>query len=72
MKPLLEKVKSSNLDSIGHEEDILYIRFIDGGLYSYQPFTASTFKKFQKAPSKGKFFHKYIRNNKDYKVTKIE
>jgi hypothetical protein len=77
MKTLLEEIKSSNLEAIGYDSDYpasgtLYIKFKGGGLYSYYPVKESTYKSFKKAKSKGKYFHKYIKENIKYKVRRIE
>jgi KTSC domain len=80
MKPLMMQVKSSNIDSIGHDakSKTLYIRFLDkdrvqfsGGLYSYYPVSESTFDKLKKAKSKGQWFWKHIKDNKKYTVAKV-
>jgi hypothetical protein len=73
MDALLVKVKSSNIESVGHDSKIqtLYIKFIGGGLYSYHPVDTSTFVKLMKSESKGEYFHKNIKANKKYKVQKI-
>lgn len=73
MDSLLKKVKSSNIDSIGFDgSDTLYVKFLGGGLYSYVPFSQKQFDSFKKAKSKGKWFHKHIKDNKKYTVQKIE
>jgi hypothetical protein len=72
MDSLMTKVKSSNIDSIGHdsEKKLLYIKFLSGGLYSYYPVDTSMFVKFMKAKSKGGYFYKHIKNSK-LKVQKV-
>lgn len=74
MESLMQKVKSSNLEEVGYDKEnkILYIRFIGGGLYSYHPVSRGTFHRFQKAESKGKFFHQHIKSSDHYKVQKVE
>lgn len=74
MKTLLEKVKSSNIEMVGYDKEVavLYIRFKGGGLYSYYPFKASTFQRLKKADSKGKFFHKHIKDNPRLTVQRLE
>lgn len=64
MKTLLKKVKSSNIHSIGYDEalNVLYVEFNSHALYSYSPVKPKTFDHFKKADSKGKFFHKYIKD----------
>lgn len=73
MKSLLQKVKSSNIEAIGHDEKkkILYIQFLSGGLYSYSPFDEVQFTRFHHAKSKGKWFHKHIKDNSKFTVQKL-
>jgi KTSC domain-containing protein len=73
MKTLLEKVKSSNIEAIGHDvkKKMLYIMFLSGGLYSYSPFDEVEFTRFKKAKSKGKWFHKHVKDNDKYTVQKV-
>jgi KTSC domain-containing protein len=73
MDTLMVKVKSSNIEALGHDGKmkILYVKFLSGGLYSYTPVDVSTFVKFMKAKSKGEFFHKHIKNNSKYTVQKV-
>ncbi len=55
-------VTSSNLESVGYEYDTLYIRFNKGGLYAYYNVPVDVYNALLQAPSKGKFFHVYIKN----------
>lgn len=65
---------SSNIDEIGYDEEkrTLTIKFHNGGLYEYTPFTLEGFKAFSESESKGKFFYKNIRYNSDITVQRIE
>lgn len=69
-----EKVKSSNVFSIGYDETkkILEVEFNGGGIYQYTPIPKHTYAKLMKAESKGVFLSKFIKNNKKFKFTKIE
>lgn len=60
------KVESSNLYSIGYENNTLYILFNSGGLYKYMNVDFVVYKELLNATSKGKFFHQYIKNNYNY------
>lgn len=66
-------VDSSNIEAIGYNsiDEILFVKFNSGGLYSYYRITPELFNNFLNAESKGKFFHLWIKNNKQYIYTKI-
>lgn len=59
-------VQSSNLASVGYENRTLYIAFHSGGLYSYVGVPESLYRELLSAPSKGKFFHAYIKGAYPY------
>lgn len=73
MEALLKRVASSNIAAIGHDAGIhvLYVKFLSGGLYSYYPVSSRTFRQFNKAKSKGEFFHQNIKDNAKLTVNKI-
>jgi KTSC domain len=73
MDSLMQKVKSSNIESIGHDEKkkILYVKFLNGTMYSYTPFDDVMFTRFLKSKSKGTHFHKHIRTNRKFTVQKL-
>jgi hypothetical protein len=48
---------------------VLTMRLSDGKSYSIPGITRTMFEKWTKAPSKGFFFHQYIKDR--YKVTRI-
>lgn len=60
---LREPVSSSNLASVGYDAATatLEIEFHSGGIYQYYNVPESLFHDLFNAPSKGKFFHKYIK-----------
>ena len=62
-------VDSSNLSSVGYENDTLYVAFNSGGLYSYSGVPASVYSGLLNASSKGSYFHENIKNV--YPYTKI-
>lgn len=64
-------VQSSNLKSIGWEDDVLEVEFVKGGLYRYTNVPEEIFKAIVNAPSKGKAFHRYIRSGKQYKYERL-
>mgnify|MGYP003291661603 CR=1 FL=1 len=55
-------VSSSDLSSVGYENGTLYISFHSGGLYSYSDVPQHVYSALLNAPSKGRYFHAYIRN----------
>jgi hypothetical protein len=57
----MEKVVSSNIAALGHDQRGLYVRFIGGGLYHYPSVDADLYAAFKTAASIGKFFHQRIR-----------
>lgn len=58
------RVSSSNIHSIGYEPEnkSLEVKFKSKSVYRYSNVPESTYRKFMTASSKGKFFHKKIRN----------
>ena len=66
-------VNSSNILEIGYNEvtRTLVIKFKHGGIYRYSPLTLQAYHSFLRSKSKGEFFHKNIKNNKNIKSKKI-
>ncbi len=70
-----EKVTSSNIESIGYDEEkeILEIEFINGSVYRYNNFPEIKFSSMIRSNSIGSYFHKVIKGNfKGYKVENEE
>ena len=66
-------VESSNIKSIGYENDILEIEFFPASVYQYTDVSKDLYESMMKAPSKGKFFHAFIRPKfKAIKIVPIE
>ena len=65
-----EKVKSSNLESVGYDEDksLLEVEFKDGAVYQYSGVSSELHKQLISADSVGSFFQKNIR---DWPTTKV-
>lgn len=70
----LKKVKSSNIEQIGFEENvsislnqapknILRIVFTSGFTYDYYDVSKEVYEDFLKADSVGKYFHEFIKND---------
>ncbi len=58
------KVKSSNLDYIGHDgKETLYIKFKSGANYKYSPFSKERFEEFKSSSSKGSYFINEIKDD---------
>ena len=57
---LMEKMKSSNIESAGWENGSLQVRFKNGGTYVYGGVPEEVWTKFQKAESAGAFLAKVI------------
>lgn len=58
----MHKVKSSQIESIGHDGTELHIKFNSGSTYSYSNVDDSLFNRFLDAPSAGKFFQAEIKS----------
>ena len=65
------KVKSSNIKAVGYdaETETLEVEFKSGGVYQYNGVPAKAHKAFMGAESKGKYFHRKIKN--DYSFKKV-
>lgn len=63
---VLTKVESSNIDSVGWEADMLYVKYISGGYYVYQNVPKGVFDAFCEASSKGRFINTEIKNKYSY------
>ncbi len=64
-------VQSSNLDSVDYDEEseTLIIKFRNGGIYKYFGVPKNIYLNLINAPSKGKYFHNFIKDI--YKYQKI-
>jgi len=66
-----ERVRSSNIESIGYEPGgkTLEIEFKDGGIYQYVGVPEGTYAQLMGSHSKGRFFHQYIKDT--YQCRKV-
>ena len=55
-------VQSSNLLSVAYQSGVLEIRFRSGRLYRYFNVPEAVFQELLHAPSKGRYFHRRIRD----------
>lgn len=65
------RVSSSNIASVGYDPSIsvLEIEFHSGGVYQYLEVPGSEYRGLMEAPSKGRYFHRRIRNHyQDQKI----
>lgn len=60
-------VSSSNLASVGYQDGILEVAFKSGSVYQYTRVPESVYEALMSAPSHGKFFAAFIRNNYPYR-----
>jgi hypothetical protein len=68
------KVDSSQIEEIGFDPEtkIMNVMFKGGAVYEYYDFSDKFFEEFLKAKSKGKFFFKNVRLNKEIVYKKIK
>ena len=61
-------VKSSDLKSVGYDEasNILEVEFLDKSIYQYSRVPVDVYENLMNAVSKGKYFAKFIKNNRFY------
>lgn len=57
----LQRVKSSNIDAIGHEGETLVVRFRGGATYEYEAVPAETATQLLQAKSVGSAFALLVR-----------
>ena len=65
IKPVNHRpVKSTNLSTVGYDSKrkVLDIRFADSGLYRYSGVPKNVYQNIMRAKSKGKAFHRLVRN----------
>jgi hypothetical protein len=56
------QVDSSVIDSVGFEGGVLEVGFRNGGVYRYHGVPRAAYVALMGAPSKGRFFNRYIRD----------
>jgi hypothetical protein len=68
------QVESSNIFAVGYDADdrTLYVQFEDGkgnpgAVYKYLDVPLEVYTQFFSAASKGKYFHKYVKDKYTYK-----
>jgi KTSC domain len=63
-------VGSTSLDSVGYEDEVLEVRFNNGGVYRYFGVPARVHRELLRAESKGRFFNRVIRDG--YRSVQLE
>jgi hypothetical protein len=66
--PEMIAVSSSNVESIGYDENIesLYVKFINGSIYEYKNVPKMVFEQLLFAPSIGSYMHRNIKGSFAY------
>ena len=62
--PQMTQVSSSNIDSIGYneQEQGVYVRFLNGSLYVYKGVPEHEFQNLMEAPSHGSYLNRNFKN----------
>lgn len=60
--PQMTQVSSSNIDSIGYNEQGVYVRFLNGSLYVYKGVPEHEFQNLMEAPSHGSYLNRNFKN----------
>lgn len=63
---ILTKVESSNIESVGWENNTLYVKYLSGGYYAYQNVPKEVYDNFCAAESKGRFMNAEVKNKYNY------
>lgn len=58
------QVDSEAIAEIAYDDEhsVMFVRFVEGGWYSYFGVARPTYRAFVAAPSHGRFFHDHIRD----------
>jgi hypothetical protein len=62
--PEMTQVSSSNIESIGYDEQNqeVYVRFLNNSLYVYKGVSEHEFRNLLEAPSHGSYLHRNFKN----------
>lgn len=61
------KVESSNIASVGYENNIMEIEFNSGAIYQYENVPIRVYEVMMKADSVGKYFNAHIKSKYNYR-----
>jgi hypothetical protein len=66
----LRNVNSSNISQIGFDNstNTLRVSFTTGAVYDFYDVDEQIYRHLLQAPSKGRFFHRYIKNRYNFEV----
>ena len=66
----LRNVTSSNLTQVGYDNNrnVLRVVFATGAAYDYHNVDEQMYRHLLQSPSKGRFFHQYIKNRYNYEA----
>ena len=59
-------VESSNIRSIGYEDNTLEVEFSGGGIYQYNDVPEDVFNQFNMSMSKGRYLSAYIKGKYNF------
>lgn len=61
--PIMQKVQSSNVESVGYDEknQVIHVQFITGSLYGYENVPKEVYDNLLAAPSIGAFIHREMK-----------
>ena len=62
----LKKVKSSNIDSVGYENENLYIQYQSGAIYKYKNVPKVIYESLMDSDSKGRYMNSSIKTKFEY------
>ena len=62
--PVMQPVSSSNIDSIGYDEQNqeVYVKFVNGSLYVYKGVPMHEYQNLLEAPSNGSYLNRNFKN----------
>ena len=63
------KVESSTVNAISYQNNILFVRFNNGGVQMYEGISEELYESFKNSESKGKFLNENIKNK--YECSKL-
>jgi len=66
----LQRVKSSNIEAVGHEGEMLVVRFRGGATYEYEAVPAAVADELLRSKSVGSAFDRLVRKA-SYKYRKV-
>ena len=62
----LNEVVSSNIKSVGYEDDNLYVQYNSGAVYRYKNVPKELYENLVKAESKGRFINSEVKGKFEY------